>query len=806
MQNIKNLTLELSLKPFKSMEDAFIRTLCTDLFRHWYSLTKHAENISILLWAGDGTELLEYSGNPDDTFDWAQWVGFANGKSDLYIEIDPHKESIITEAKKYTAHPLNFRYTDLKKIIRLIKETGEKETGKPVQVGTAFEPGPEFVKSDFKYTKHPEIVWRGEKHLGHNVDCTAKINADHASYAGFPNGIPDNTPFGQFMGRQAQHFMTDIGFDYIWFSNGFGFGRCPYAYGGLGQFFDGETFKPEGNKQVRDEILGFWKSFRKECPDFQIQTRGTDFSVGMNWVNHATPYKELYEGDFNFTPPPNTPWPALTHNYGIALTGYMSRIAAFPGDFPYRFYANDPWWCNSPWLDRYERSPHDMFMSLSVSKITGTGEVKTPETLSILTVDDSWGDISEQTPDEIIPHLKEACAHTADVPSPFIWIYPFNEYNRMTFEETGQMDEVFAGDILIQEAINNALPLNTVVTTENFVSSRQINPTLYDASVLFTPVPQANSPFEKELFDHLSTGGKVLLYGTLKHAGEKLLSLLDIHLEEPLSGEFTIEHDAPGKILHQPSICAGGIAEVQNASADTQYQMLADQNDRQRVVALVRTSGPGTIGWIRGTSSIDHQNDNLKKRTLTTFSPEKYFKAENLFRLALSHMGYTIELERNEAQNHSCHIMATRNRNAYFFTLFSAERNIQYRLRFPNGAPIFTGEDVELKNGRAVYALNKFMHKECRVFLKQEQDAVITCHRNQTSNIKYKNRIMLHNLTAATLCFYPASDDESRTQILLNPHPGLLVDTNPFESEWKQDSTGKHVEIKNVTGTMSFAW
>ncbi len=58
MSKLKNLTLELSLKPFKSMEDAFIKTLCIDLFRHWYSLIKHADGISILLWGGDGTELL----------------------------------------------------------------------------------------------------------------------------------------------------------------------------------------------------------------------------------------------------------------------------------------------------------------------------------------------------------------------------------------------------------------------------------------------------------------------------------------------------------------------------------------------------------------------------------------------------------------------------------------------------------------------------------------------------------------------------------------------------------------------------
>ncbi len=810
MKKIKTLTFEISLKAFKSVDDDSIRDIFKEIFRHWYSLTKHAETISFLFWTGDGTELLEYSGDQEKTFDWGKWVGFAKSKSHLFIEIDPQKESIVTEAKEYKENSLDLKYSDLKKIVRLLKETGAQETGKPIRAGTVLDPGQEFVKSDFKFSKHPEIIWKEGPKLGQNVDCTSKMHADGESYAGFPDGIPEGISFGQFMGRQAQHFMADMGFDYIWFSNSFGFGRCPYAYGGLGQFFNGETFSPEGNKKVRDKIIGFWKDFRAECPDFQIQTRGTDFPVGMNWVNHATPYKELYEGDFNIIPPPNTPWSALTNNYGVSLTGYMGRIAAFPGDFPYRFYANDPWWCNTPWVDRFEKSPHDMFMSLSVSRIDETGAVKTPDYISVLTMDDSWGDISEQIPDEVIPQLKEALKHTSDCASPFVWIYPFNEYNQMTFEDTDRMDEVFAGDILIQEAINNALPLNTVVTTENFMSSRRINPSMYDSVVLFTPVPQANSAFESELLEHLSGGGRVLLYGSLKNASEKLLALLDIHLADPLSGEFDVEFSddrrTAKKMLHQPSICAGGISEVPTGASEPLYAATAEQSGEKRIVTLVRHSGEGTLGWVRGSSSIDQQNDSLKKRSLLTFAPEKYFKAENLFRYALSQMGHTIELERGEKESLSSHIMTTRNQNAYYFSLFSPERGIKYRLRFPHGAPIFTGEDAELKNGRSVYTLNKFMHKECRVFVRQEQDATITCHRNQTSNIKYKNRIIIKNLEKATLCFYPVSDDENRTQVLLNPHPGLLVDTDPFESKWKQDGTGRYIEIKDVTGTMSFAW
>jgi hypothetical protein len=99
-------------------------------------------------------------------------------------------------------------------------------TGKPVRAGATFDPGPEFAKSDFKYVKHPEICV-GESMGRKSMVCSyALLNADDNRYAGFPDGIPQDTAMGTFLGRQAQIFMDDLGFDYLWLSNGFGFGSA----------------------------------------------------------------------------------------------------------------------------------------------------------------------------------------------------------------------------------------------------------------------------------------------------------------------------------------------------------------------------------------------------------------------------------------------------------------------------------------------------------------------------------------------------------------------------------------------------
>ena len=148
------------------------------------------------------------------------------------------------------------------------------------------------------------------------------------AYAGFPKGIPANTPFGTFFGRQSQHFLKDLGYDYIWFSNGFGFGV--EGWSSTGAIFSGKGFEQEKLQGTREKITNFWKLFRKECPVFRIETRGTNLSAGTDLARDGVDLKNIYNGGYNMLPPPNSPWAALDGDFGLELTGYMSRMADCP--------------------------------------------------------------------------------------------------------------------------------------------------------------------------------------------------------------------------------------------------------------------------------------------------------------------------------------------------------------------------------------------------------------------------------------------------------------------------------------------
>lgn len=137
-----------------------------------------------------------------------------------------------------------------------------------------------------------------------------------------------------------------MGFDYLWLSNGFGFGMETWST--TGAVFDGKDFDVTRFDDAKEKILEFWRMFRAECPDFRIETRGTNLSAGIDLATDGVPLKDIYEGGFNLLPPPNSPWAALNGDFGLELCGYMSRIAELPDErYLFRYYVHDPWWANS---------------------------------------------------------------------------------------------------------------------------------------------------------------------------------------------------------------------------------------------------------------------------------------------------------------------------------------------------------------------------------------------------------------------------------------------------------------------------
>jgi hypothetical protein len=458
-----------------------------------------------MLWAGDGSELLDYAGSLDDAFEWAYYIGTAN-LGDWEKDDDPAR-SLHEKRRKYRKDPPVMTYRILKTIIEQLKLEGKKAfPSATVRVGETFDIGPEFARSDFKYNRHKEISCGSTLDTCGFVDSTALLNGDDRVYAAYPNGIPDQTPLGLFLGKQANCFLKDMGFDYLWLSNGLGFSADPWKK--TGKIFDGEKYYPEKLADTKQKVFDFWRLFRAECT-FPLETRGTNNSVGIDYASDGVPLYDIYNAGFDIVAPPNSPWAALNDNYGLEIMGHMTRICELPNEnFPFRYYIHDPWWVNSPWYDRYDGSPCDIYLPMAISRIDREGKISTPNTLNILSIDNSFGDMPDCCVNEPLPHILRAEKYVSDEVAPIVWIYPLREYTTANSEQA--LREMNIGDNFICNEINDGLPLCCVTSTDSFLAH---SPELYRRSVLLSPAPD-----EKHLLDKLlcfaNQGIKVIIYAS----------------------------------------------------------------------------------------------------------------------------------------------------------------------------------------------------------------------------------------------------------------------------------------------------
>lgn len=518
------ITLEVSLKPFKKTDESYIRGVCSSIFTQWRPLLKGRKEISLLLWTGDGSELLDYDGEFEKEFEWGCYIGTAN--LPLATEDDDPALSLHDKKRYYIENPPKMTYGILKTVVRVFKEEGKKLfPDAKIRVGSIFDIGPEFAVSDFKYKRHTEICSGTALDKLRFVDSTALLHADGRAYASFPDGIPEGLSFAAFLGAQTKAFFADMGFDYLWLSNGLGFSADPWKQ--TGKIYDGERFYPEKLKNTAEKVFSFWELFRKACPDVPIETRGTNNSAGIDYATDGVPLSGIYSAGFGILPPPNSPWAAINDNYGLELAGHMSRICDLPGDdYLFRYYLHDPWWMNSPWYDRYDGYASDVYLPMAVSRIDENGKTKPANRFSIFTVDNSKGDMPDSCVNEVIPHILKAEKDCADEPPFLIWLYPMKEYTAS--ESENALSEMYRGDRFVMNAINAGLPLNTVVSADIFT---KISPDVYAGRVILAPCVK-NAEVEKALSDFAKSGGNIVLYGS-----SKVLS------DYPITGDRVVKVD-----------------------------------------------------------------------------------------------------------------------------------------------------------------------------------------------------------------------------------------------------------------------
>ncbi len=798
--SLNDLTLEISLKPFYGLDPVGTRAVCDRAICQWQSLIARASSVSVMFWAADGSEILDYSGDLDSKMEWARYIGNANPHLRSEIHADPERKSLHARPYLYREDADLITYRRLAEIADIWRQA-LSVIGKPARIGLIFDPGGEFAPSTFKYKRHREICLANTMGKGSFVCCYGILNSDTHPYAGFPDGIPDQTSLGTFLGRQFRILANDIGLDFIWLSNGFGFGMETWKT--LGPLFDGTSFTPERALEIRDRILGFWRDFRKECPQAEIRTRGTNLGTGTDLASDATPLRELYEGGFNFAPPPNSPWAALNSDFGLEIAGYLSRIVELPPgqSISFRFYLHDPWWLNSPWLDRYERQPHDIYLPLSTSRIDDQGQTEVSENLNLLTLDDSYGLMPDAVPNESTPHLLRAWDERPDAPAPIVWLYPFDELHDAMFLEPRQPERLFHNDWFVREALNDGFPVNTVLGTRAFAALGERAVEALSGAILLSPAP-FNAESESRLLSFVENGGSVILYGPLDTAPE-IRRRLGLETAEPLCGVMTVADDLPAIDLfaqgstsmcftHRPIMSGGPLCEAPLPGAQT--PVLASQNGKIRALAAFHDApSGGRIAWLRGPLPMALREDHHLPQP---DAPSETFGFGELNRKVLARFGWHVAFSRKEHGQRSPILTLHRHKNGFFFSGCMPDTTVEFHLGSPWGAPLLLGMETWIENGLSSYHQQRGWRNECRVFV-QQADGHLQHTEELPGQIGVTRRMWVRGLRDATLRFFPPtgagsvtfwanplwpfiSGESAPLREVQTPHGPLVENTSPF--------------------------
>ncbi|MDR1279473.1 MAG: hypothetical protein LBK99_01455 [Opitutaceae bacterium] len=795
---MQNLTLEVSLKPFCNLDDAATLVTCAEAFRQWDHLARHASAISILFWASDGSEILDYTGDLDAEMEWARYVGNSNPHLDS-IPADPEKKSLHSRAWLYRPDARPITYRRLSAIARAWREAAAAAPatkGKPFRVGLAFDPGGEFAPSDFKYKRHREICLSDTMGKASFVCCYGILNSDTRRYAAFPEGIPQGTSIGAFLGRQFRLLAADIGLDYLWLSNGFGFGMETWLT--IGPLFDGTIFTaaidPQKARDTRDRILAFWRDLRNELPaHIGIETRGTNLGTATDLASDATPLRELYEGKFNFAPPPNSPWAAINGDFGIELAGYMSRIAELPPEragFPFRYYIHDPWWLNSPWLDRYEGQPHDIYLPLATARVAADCRIQTADTLNLLGIDDSHGRMPEIVPDQSTPHLLRAWAERPDAPGPFVWLYPFDEIHDAMFGSQPAPGRLFHIDWFVREAINDGLPLNTVISTRTFTAlAERRTLDVLAGRVLVAPAP-LDPASEQRLLDRADAGGSLLVYGPLDTApvlrsrlglapAAPLAGRLDIRSSLPVLDCFLTDSERTSHYEHRSIASAGALTETSAPDAATPPVVAVRDGESRALAAHFQTPSGGLVWWLRAPLPL-----SITKGTHLPVPDrrEDAFPFSELVRQTIARFGWHISRSALSPARRRPVLGIHRHANAWLFSGYMPDTTVELVLRTPFGVPLLIGCETLLTERGGAFRLPRAWRHECRVFIDGQTTGVAGCIERHPAQVGVTRRLLVSGLRDATLRFFPPPDAGPITAFVNLPWPFISGDTAPLKT------------------------
>ena len=139
--------------------------------------------------------------------------------------------------------------------------------------------------------------------------------------------------------------------------------------------------------------------------------------------------------------------------------------------------------------------------------------------------------------------------------------------------------------------------------------------------------------------------------------------------------------------------------------------------------------------------------------------------------------------------------------NAFMFSVFSPSTTVKTKMKFPYGAPILDAYDAVLEDGYSVYNFPKAEHRECRVFVEQN-DGIVGCCEVAPVSVEYRRRIKVTGLKNATVRFLAEEYCKNDVAAVSNSDIDFYNRTDKFETGYVEIDGVKFFEARNVTGEL----
>ena len=135
----------------------------------------------------------------------------------------------------------------------------------------------------------------------------------------------------------------------------------------------------------------------------------------------------------------------------------------------------------------------------------------------------------------------------------------------------------------------------------------------------------------------------------------------------------------------------------------------------------------------------------------------EFSQNSSAMRKGLKKFGYQIDfLNKADDDKRLCVWNTVRNNNGLFFSILNMDTTRGISMKFPLGAPVLIGGEMEIEQGKGRYHFSRFEHRECRLFVEQKS-GVLSCFEEAPVSAKYRRRFAVEGLEDATVFYFPES-------------------------------------------------